>query len=68
MFYSQPTFDEHMKHHSSKLSKNIPEEIQRKTMETFRVKKNIIPAINRSANNIERKIFNQTATNLTSKK
>lgn len=40
MFYSQNTFDDHMKLHSSKLSRNVPEEIQRKTMESFRVKKN----------------------------
>ena len=29
-----------MKNHSNKLSRNAPEEIQRKTMESFRVKKN----------------------------
>lgn len=40
MFYSQKTFDDHMKLHSSKLARNVPEEIQRKTMESFRVKKN----------------------------
>lgn len=32
MFYSQPAFDDHMKLHSSKLSRNVPEDIQRKTM------------------------------------
>ncbi len=41
MFYSQKTFDDHMKVHSSKLTRNVPEEIQRKTMESFRVKKNL---------------------------
>lgn len=40
MFYSQKTFDDHMKLHSSKLSRDVPEEIQRRTMESFRLKKN----------------------------
>lgn len=40
MFYSQGSFDDHMSLHSSKISRNVPEEIQRKTMESFRANKN----------------------------
>lgn len=64
MFYNQSAFDEHMKQHSSKLNKEVPEEIQRKTMESFRLKKNTIPTINKGSNTIDKKVFTQTATTL----
>jgi hypothetical protein len=32
MFYSQDTFDSHMDQHQKKVNKNLPDEIQRKTM------------------------------------
>mgnify|MGYP003691566541 CR=1 FL=1 len=39
LFYAQNAFDSHMKQHQSKINRNIPEEIQRKTMDSFRVTK-----------------------------
>lgn len=40
MFYTENSFSQHMQEHSSKINRNVPEEIQRKTMESFRSKKN----------------------------
>ena len=40
VFYSQKLFDSHMKDHQSKISRTNHDEMARKTMESFRVKKN----------------------------
>jgi hypothetical protein len=38
MFYSQDTFDSHMSNHQNNISTNLPEEIKRKTLDSFGVK------------------------------
>lgn len=72
MFYSQVNFDDHMKLHSAKLSKNAPEEIQRKTMESFRMKKGSTAVQNGNKEKDlllagQRRGLNQTATVIRSK-